>query len=202
KCDIGKRRYTAISTAIPAIPGPTSSNHEKRPAGGFQTEAIRITVSTASRTSGSLACSSVPRRGVGRNPADSDDTARSVPDHRLVRTSARCMSTAVEHTHHTFCRICEALCGLEVTTVDGRIQSIRPDAAHVATDGFSCVKGLKQHKLYDSPDRLLHPLQRTESGDYQRASWDRALAGIGSKVAQLRRDHGPDSIAMYVGTAA
>lgn len=112
------------------------------------------------------------------------------------------MSGAAEQTHHTFCRICEALCGLEVTTVDSRIQQIRPDAAHVATDGFSCVKGLKQFKLYDSPDRLLHPLQRTDSGDYVRASWDDALAGIGRKVAQLRRDHGPDSIAMYVGTAA
>jgi formate dehydrogenase len=108
----------------------------------------------------------------------------------------------VEQTHHTFCRICEALCGLEVTTVDGRIQQIRPDPTHVATDGFSCVKGLKQHKLYDSPDRLMHPLRRTESGDYLRAGWDQALAGIGSKVAQLRRDHGSDSIAMYVGTAA
>jgi anaerobic selenocysteine-containing dehydrogenase len=112
------------------------------------------------------------------------------------------MSAAVEQTHHTFCRICEALCGLEVTTVDGRISKIRPDDQHVATDGFSCVKGLKQYKLYDSPDRLLHPLRRTPSGDYVRASWDDALAGIGNKVAQLRRDHGPDSIAMYVGTAA
>ncbi|MFO7562353.1 MAG: molybdopterin-dependent oxidoreductase [Enhygromyxa sp.] len=108
----------------------------------------------------------------------------------------------VEQTHHTFCRICEALCGLEVTTVDGRIQSIRPDADHVATDGFSCVKGLAQHKLYDSPDRLLYPLRRSESGDYARASWEQALAEIGRKLAQLRRDHGGDSIAMYVGTAA
>ncbi|MFV8752648.1 molybdopterin-containing oxidoreductase family protein [Nannocystaceae bacterium ST9] len=108
--------------------------------------------------------------------------------------------------HHTFCRICEALCGLEVTTEDGRISKIRPDEQHVATGGFSCVKGLKQYKLYDSPDRLLHPLRRTDSASgehqYERASWDDALSGIGRKLAQLRRDHGPDSIAMYVGTAA
>jgi anaerobic selenocysteine-containing dehydrogenase len=104
--------------------------------------------------------------------------------------------------HHTFCRICEALCGLEVTTEDGRIRGIRPDDQHVATAGFSCVKGLKQYKLYDSPDRLMHPLRRTEAGEYERAGWDDALTGIGGKVAQLRRDHGPDSIAMYVGTAA
>lgn len=107
-----------------------------------------------------------------------------------------------EQTHHTFCRICEALCGLEVTTAGGRITQIRPDPRHVATDGFSCVKGLKQHKLYASPDRLTHPLRRTAAGEYARASWDDALTGIGAKLAQLRRDHGPDSIAMYVGTAA
>jgi anaerobic selenocysteine-containing dehydrogenase len=56
--------------------------------------------------------------------------------------------------------------------------------------------------MYDSPDRLMYPLRRTSSGAYERASWDDSLAQIGQKVAQLRRDHGPASIAMYVGTAA
>ncbi|EDM77908.1 Formate dehydrogenase [Plesiocystis pacifica SIR-1] len=105
-------------------------------------------------------------------------------------------------THHTFCRICESLCGLEVETRDGAITAVRPDPAHVATGGFACVKGLKQHRLYASPDRLMHPLRRTDAGDYARASWDEANASIGAKVAQLRRDHGPNSVAMYVGTAA
>ncbi|MCA9697531.1 MAG: hypothetical protein KC431_08405, partial [Myxococcales bacterium] len=66
--------------------------------------------------------------------------------------------------HHTFCRICEALCGLEVETENGSITAIRPDAEHVSTGGFACVKGLKQYKLYDSPDRLMHPLRR-QDGD-------------------------------------
>lgn len=104
-------------------------------------------------------------------------------------------------THHTFCRICEALCGLEVEVEDGRITALRPDPAHVATDGFSCVKGLKQHRLYDAPDRLRHPLVRR--GDaLERASWDEALSHVGAEVKRIRREHGPDSIAMYVGTAA
>ena len=59
---------------------------------------------------------------------------------------------------HTFCRICEALCGLEVTVEQGRVAEIRPDTEHVATRGFGCVKGLKQHKLLDSPDRLRYPI--------------------------------------------
>jgi anaerobic selenocysteine-containing dehydrogenase len=59
---------------------------------------------------------------------------------------------------HTFCRICESLCGLELETQDGRVVEIRPDARHVATGGFACVKGLKQHRLFESPDRVRHPM--------------------------------------------
>ena len=104
-------------------------------------------------------------------------------------------------THQTFCRICEALCGLDVTVEDGRITDIAPDAEHVATAGFGCVKGLKQHKLYDSPDRLRRPRKRVD-GRLRDASWDEVLSEIGAQVKRIRSEHGPDSIAMYVGTAA
>jgi formate dehydrogenase len=104
-------------------------------------------------------------------------------------------------THHTFCRICEALCGLEVEVRDGQIAEIRPDPDHVATRGFACVKGLKQHQLYASPDRLQVPLQR-DGESWHRTNWDTALSGIGSAVQRIVAEHGPDAIAMYVGTAA
>jgi formate dehydrogenase len=104
-------------------------------------------------------------------------------------------------TTNTFCRICEALCGLEADVEDGRVVDIRPDAAHVATEGFACPKGLKQHRLLDSPDRLRWPLKRTGAG-FTRVSWDEALADIGTRVRQLVAERDPDAIAMYVGTAA
>ena len=46
------------------------------------------------------------------------------------------MTTAT--TTHSFCRICESLCGLEVTTdaARGAIHEIRPDDQHYATDIF------------------------------------------------------------------
>ncbi|MBK6514101.1 MAG: molybdopterin-dependent oxidoreductase [Polyangiaceae bacterium] len=104
-------------------------------------------------------------------------------------------------THHTFCRICEALCGLEVDVEGGQVIEARPDPENVATRGFGCLKGLKQHKLYASADRLRTPERRV--GDrWVEATWDEALADIGGKVASIRAAHGPDSIAMYVGTAA
>jgi formate dehydrogenase len=100
-------------------------------------------------------------------------------------------------TKHTFCRICEALCGLEMDVADGRITAVRPDAKHVATEGYACIKGLRQHEIYGSPDRLMYPRHRGE-----RVSWESALAGIGDKVRAIVAEDGPDAVAMYVGTAA
>jgi len=104
-------------------------------------------------------------------------------------------------THHTFCRICESLCSLEITLEGGRVTRIRPDEDHVATGGFACVKGLKQHQLYTSPDRLLRPKKKSGAGIVD-VTWDEALGDIGDRVKDLAREHGPDSIGLYVGTAA
>ncbi|MCA9773025.1 MAG: molybdopterin-dependent oxidoreductase [Myxococcales bacterium] len=106
-------------------------------------------------------------------------------------------------TKQTFCRICEASCGLhvDVDTAANRVVDIRPNAEHIGTQGFACIKGVSQHKMYDSPDRLRYPLKRV--GDrWERVSWEEALRGIGERVKSIRARFSPDAIAMYVGTAA
>jgi formate dehydrogenase len=60
----------------------------------------------------------------------------------------------MQRRQSTFCRICEASCGLIATVEDGRVVNIEPNSEHVGTNGFACVKGLNQHHMYDSPDRL------------------------------------------------
>ena len=101
---------------------------------------------------------------------------------------------------HTFCRICEAGCGLVAEFDNGRITEMRPNKDHIGTDGFACMKGLNQHRMYDSPDRLQYPLKRI--GDrFERISWEQALREIGAKVKALRAVSA-QSISMYVGTAA
>jgi len=103
-------------------------------------------------------------------------------------------------TKYTFCRICEASCGLVTEVQDNRVVSIAPNKNHHGTLGFSCMKGLHQHKMYDSPDRLRYPLKRV--GDsFERISWQQALQEIGAKLRELR-GVSPNSIGMYVGTAA
>lgn len=101
----------------------------------------------------------------------------------------------------TFCRICEVLCGLEADVEAGRAVAMRPDPAHVSTAGFACPKGLKQHEMYASKDRLLHP-ERRDGASWTRLPWSETLAEIGAKVRKIRSEYGPNSIAMYVGTAA
>ncbi len=108
---------------------------------------------------------------------------------------------AKPHTVHTFCRICESLCGLEVTVQHNKIIEVKPDENHVATEGFSCIKGLKQHEMYDSPDRLKFPMKKTDKG-FERVSWEAAMKDIGTKVKKIVHEDGPNSVAMYVGTAA
>ena len=103
-------------------------------------------------------------------------------------------------TKHTFCRICEASCGLELTLDNGKITGIKPHADHIGTNGFACMKGLNQHHMYDSPDRLTTPLKRVGT-HFEPISWDQANAEIGAKVRKLRAQ-APNSIGMYVGTAA
>ena len=107
---------------------------------------------------------------------------------------------ASTHTAKTFCRICEASCGLVATLENDRVTSLAPNKEHHGTLGFSCMKGLHQHSMYDSPDRLQTPLKRV--GDsFEAISWKQALQEIGDKVRALR-DVSPQSISMYVGTAA
>ena len=103
-------------------------------------------------------------------------------------------------TQHTFCRICEASCALVAEVENGKVVSLAPNKDHIGTLGFSCMKGLHQHSMYDSPDRLTQPLKRV--GDrFEAISWSQALNEIGSKVRSLRAVS-PQRIGMYVGTAA
>ena len=129
----------------------------------------------------------------------STSTSTSAPRPAPAKPKVSGLATTVSHT---FCRICESLCGLEIEkNASGEIVQVRPDTKHVETDGFACVKGLKQHKLYGTPDRLKYPMKRV--GDrFERISWEQALSEIGAKVKALRGDHGANSVGMYVGTAA
>src|SRR3954467_14014784 len=99
----------------------------------------------------------------------------------------------------TFCRICEAHCGMVATVEDGRVTQLRPDPDHPLSSGYACPKGIAMTDVQNDPDRVLHPLRKTASGEFERVSWQEALADIGTRVRAVRERHGPKSIGWYMG---
>ncbi|HEY8427529.1 MAG TPA: molybdopterin-dependent oxidoreductase [Sandaracinaceae bacterium] len=97
----------------------------------------------------------------------------------------------------TYCRICEAACGLEVEK-DGDRLRIRPDRAHPISKGFVCAKGTRFAEVAFHPTRLLEPHVRS-GGVLRPVSWEIALAEVRARILPILERHGPHALAIYVG---
>ncbi|MDB4967051.1 MAG: Formate dehydrogenase-O, major subunit protein [Myxococcales bacterium] len=98
----------------------------------------------------------------------------------------------------TYCRICEAACGLVAEVQGGQVHRLLPDTEHPVSRGFVCTKGPAMLDVHRDPARLDHPEYRT--GDtWKRASWADATGAIGARLAAIRARHGADAIAVYIG---
>lgn len=95
----------------------------------------------------------------------------------------------------SYCRICEGLCGVHAEVSDGRITALSGDADNPKSAGHLCGVGANS---IAPRERLQTPLKRVGDG-YQEASWDEAIAAIGSTLGSLRREHGPRSVGLYAG---
>jgi len=113
------------------------------------------------------------------------------------------MADVAEETNvtevRTFCRVCEPSCGLVATVEDGALVKLSPDRDHPVTEGFACHKGLAMVDLHHDPDRLDRPTVRGADGTWTDVSWDDAMATIATRLAAIIAEHGPDSVASYVG---
>ncbi|MFN8028052.1 MAG: molybdopterin-dependent oxidoreductase [Acidimicrobiia bacterium] len=103
----------------------------------------------------------------------------------------------------TYCRLCEAGCGMVATVEDGRLVQVRPDKEHPITQGFACKNGLRAVEVHNDPDRVLRPQQRIEQADgnhhFVDVSWDDALAGIAARLNEIIAEHGPRAVGVYLG---
>lgn len=96
---------------------------------------------------------------------------------------------------HTFCRICEAACGLVAKRDEtGTLVGLRPDKDHPSSQGFACAKGTRFLEVAMHPDRVLHP-----SIEGRRAEWTEALDWVGERIRAIREEHGPHSLGVYFG---
>lgn len=100
----------------------------------------------------------------------------------------------------TFCRICEALCGLEVEVEEKseKILKIRPDKSHPVSQGYVCIKGMGLGTMHHDPGRLNHPLKKN-GDEWEQISWKQAISEIGRKIRAIKEQHSPRAIGMYAG---
>ncbi len=100
------------------------------------------------------------------------------------------------------CNLCEAICGLVLTLEDGRVTGVRGNPDDPLSRGHVCPKAFALQELHDDPDRLRRPVRRVTSDGrsrWQEISWDEALDLVADRLAATVREHGRDSLAVYLG---
>jgi anaerobic selenocysteine-containing dehydrogenase len=98
---------------------------------------------------------------------------------------------------------CPDTCSWLVTVEGDQPVALRGDPDHPYTRGALCNKVADYLAYTRSPDRVLYPMRRVGpkgSHDFQRISWDEALAQIADKLRDVVARHGGEAIWPFLGT--
>lgn len=96
-------------------------------------------------------------------------------------------------------RNCYSSCSFRVWTDKGRIVKIDPDPGNLAVPEGPCLKGLSYIERTHSPNRILHPLRKS-NGSFRKISWNEALEEISEKLEGFRQNYGPHSVLFYASS--
>jgi assimilatory nitrate reductase catalytic subunit len=93
----------------------------------------------------------------------------------------------------TTCGYCSVGCGLEIGVRANRAVAVRPHESHPVNRGKLCPKGLSEHHVIDTDNRLKRPLLR-HNGRLTEVSWDDALGTLVDRFRATQDRHGKDSL--------
>jgi anaerobic selenocysteine-containing dehydrogenase len=100
----------------------------------------------------------------------------------------------------SICRFCHANCGILVELEEGRAVRVTGDRDNPAYRGFTCAKGRQLPAQHAHPERLLHSQKRTGDGAFEAIGSEQAMDEVAHRIGELVAEHGPRSVALYVGT--
>ncbi len=95
---------------------------------------------------------------------------------------------------------CPDTCGIVTEVEDGQAVLIRGDADNPVTRGWLCAKVRPYLNHVYHPDRLLYPLRRVGpkgGGQWQRISWEEAIAEIAGRWKTILAESGGEAILPY-----
>ncbi len=106
-------------------------------------------------------------------------------------------------TKHGVCNLCEAICGLLITTEAGAVTAIRGDPDDPLSRGHLCPKALALADLHADPDRLRRPVRRVADRDgsvsWKEIEWDGAFDLVATRLAETINSGGRDAVGIYLG---
>ncbi|MDP1998635.1 MAG: molybdopterin oxidoreductase family protein [Rhodoferax sp.] len=97
---------------------------------------------------------------------------------------------------------CPDTCSMLTTVTNGIAIKVQGNPAHPHTDGALCTKVSRYTERTYHPERILHPLKRVGpkgAGQFERVSWDTALADIATRLQAIasRGPHAAQAILPY-----
>ncbi|HET6855200.1 MAG TPA: molybdopterin-dependent oxidoreductase [Pyrinomonadaceae bacterium] len=100
--------------------------------------------------------------------------------------------------HFRTCNLCEAMCGVAISVQANGTLRIEGDAEDVFSHGYICPKAVALQDIHYDPDRLKHPVRRTENG-WRQIGWDEAFDEVADNLKRVQAKYGRHSVATYVG---
>jgi anaerobic selenocysteine-containing dehydrogenase len=101
----------------------------------------------------------------------------------------------VTRTVRSYCRICQAHCGITIELDGQDVVRVAGDPEHPVSQGYTCSKGRALGVAHHDPSRLEQPELRGRP-----ASWDEVLADLAASFTSIVDEHGPGAIACYRST--
>jgi len=104
----------------------------------------------------------------------------------------------------SICFNCESACGI-LAYVDKEkmdVRKIEGNPVHPGSRGRTCAKGVVTPNQLEDPDRILYPLRRTGergAGQWERVTWDEALADIGGRIRKAIQEGRREELMYHVG---
>jgi anaerobic selenocysteine-containing dehydrogenase len=109
---------------------------------------------------------------------------------------------SMSETHPSICRLCMAFCPVLVEVEGGKAVHVSGDPHNDLFQGYTCPKGRALPEQHVSPNRLLHSLKRDRDGVRQPIASVQAMDEVAERVSEIIAKHGPNSVAIYVGTGS
>lgn len=102
-----------------------------------------------------------------------------------------------EREIHSICGFCGVGCSLEMGTAGDRIVEVNPShLPGTINKSTLCVRGHFAHDFLNAAERLTHPAI-VKNGQPASAQWEEALELIASRILEIKKAEGPQSVAFW-----